>query len=714
MKRTIVIVFALIFMLLPLVSTEVTAAPPIKNPDELIIATIGMPRTVDPAWCYDTASAELIFNVLEPLLQFDGEHVDMFLPCLATDWEFVEIDETDPETGLHYVRKLVFTIRDGVYFHDGSLLTPEDVEYTFERALIQDRSGGPIWMFWEPLFGIDTLDELLDMFGGDEVKAGMAIDDAVRVEDTNKVAFYMTVDFPDLIILQTWAQSWASILSKTWIQNYVIGELGRPEWPGEWGDYTGWLAYHDPEKSPLDDPTPIMCGTGPYKGPPYGGEISEDYWTIVRNENYWGGWPASWPAPWYPSTEPGVPPAGYLERLTVRSISEWTTRRDMFLAGDCDFCYVPREYMDQVAGQPGIRCYYPLPVLAVDALFFVFNVSLETGLGNVLPPGTFDPTGYPCDIFSDVNVRKAFAHMIDYQYLIDVSFQGEAEQPATAIIRGLPCFNETIQSMKYYKDWDLAASYLQQAWGGQLWSTGFTMPVFYNTGNIPRKTVCEQIRDACDWINEQYGTSFTIVINEIDWPTYLNYLVSFAMPFYVIGWLADYPDPHNFAVPFYGSTGVFAYFQGFSDPLCDEYIEKGLTEPDRCRWYAKLEERVLELCPSVALYQGRGRHWERDWVQGWYYNVIYPGVYAYNLWKAYYYPACAETDYVPGGAECYDVNYDGQIMIDDISIAAASFGSYYGPPIAERWHFRADVNWDRQILIDDIAKIAHAFGKSCP
>ena len=127
-----------------------------------------------------------------------------------------------------------------------------------------------------------------------------------------------------------------------------------------------------------------------------------------------------------------------------------------------------------------------------------------------------------------------------------------------------------------------------------------------------------------------------------------------------------------------------------------------------------MEERVLELCPSVALYQGIGRHWERDWVQGWYYNVIYPGIYAYNLWKAYYYPACAETDYVPGGAECYDVNYDGQIMIDDISIAAASFGSYYGPPIAERWHFRADVNWDRQILIDDIAKIAHAFGKSCP
>lgn len=713
MKRTIV-VFALLVMVLPLASSRVQAAPPIKNPNELIEATIGMPETVDPAWCYDTASAEIIFNVLEPLLQFDGEHVDMFIPCLATSWQFQTIDITDPETGLHYVKKLTFTLRENVHFHDGSLFTPADVEYTFERALIQDRDGGPIWMMWEPLFGIDSLGELLKHFGNDEVLTGKAIDRAVRTEGSNVVSFYMTENFPELIILQVWSQSWSSILSKTWVNNYVIGTLGRPEWSGNWGDYTGWLAYHNPDVSPLDDPEPIMCGTGPYKGPPYGGEIGEDYWTVVRNVDYWGGWPAKWPGPWYPSyVAPDYGPAGYLERLTIRSISEWTTRRDMFLAGDADFCYVPREYMSQVAGQPGIRCYYPLPNLAVDALFFVFNVSLKTGLGNVLPPGTFDPTGYPCDFFSDINARKAFAYMIDYQYLIDVSFQGEAEQPATAIIRGLPCFNETIQSKKYHKDWNLAVSYLQAAWGGRAWNTGFTMPVYYNTGNVPRKTVAELIKAACDWMNEQYGTRFTITIEEVDWSTYVKYLVSFSMPCYIIGWLADFPDPHNFAVPFYASYGTFAYFQGFSDDLIDYYIEQGLTQTPRCPWYSRMEERVLELCPSVALYQGIGRHWERDWVVGWYYNIIYPGTYAYNIWKAYYYPACTYTGYVPGGAECYDVNYDGQILMDDISIAAASFGSYYGPPIHARWLFRADTNWDRQILIDDISKMARSFGQGC-
>ncbi|MEM3828143.1 MAG: hypothetical protein QXP36_02870, partial [Conexivisphaerales archaeon] len=73
---------------------SVRAFPPITDKMHLKVATIegGMPETVDPAWCYDTASAELIFNVYDTLITFDGEHMDVYLPSIAESWEIIKHD----------------------------------------------------------------------------------------------------------------------------------------------------------------------------------------------------------------------------------------------------------------------------------------------------------------------------------------------------------------------------------------------------------------------------------------------------------------------------------------------------------------------------------------------------------------------------------------------------------------------------------------------
>src|SRR4030042_1775453 len=66
--------------------------PPIQRQMEIIEATIegGSIPTVDPAACYDTASAALIFHVYDTLVFFDGEHLDRYLPQLATEWSIVQ------------------------------------------------------------------------------------------------------------------------------------------------------------------------------------------------------------------------------------------------------------------------------------------------------------------------------------------------------------------------------------------------------------------------------------------------------------------------------------------------------------------------------------------------------------------------------------------------------------------------------------------------
>jgi hypothetical protein len=58
-----------------------------------------------------------------------------------------------------------------------------------------------------------------------------------------------------------------------------------------------------------------------------------------------------------------------------------------------------------------------------------------------------------------------------------------------------------------------------------------------------------------------------------------------------------------------------------------------------------------------------------------------------------------------------DIDYNGKVDIKDISTAARSFGSSYGPPVDPRWVFRCDMNNDRKIDIKDIVTAAANFGK---
>ena len=117
----------------------------IKNPDTFVQATIGNVDSLDPAYGYDTASGEQVQMIYETLIFFDGESTTEFVPVLATEW-------TVSADGLTYR----FKIRKGVKFHNGNDLTPEDVEYSFERGMVQDYGAGPQWMLFEPLLGIQT------------------------------------------------------------------------------------------------------------------------------------------------------------------------------------------------------------------------------------------------------------------------------------------------------------------------------------------------------------------------------------------------------------------------------------------------------------------------------------------------------------------------------------------------------------------------------
>lgn len=87
----------------------------------VVIAQTGDALTMDPAKHSHYPTANVAFNIFDPLITrgADGN----FKPALALSWS-----NPDPLTW-------EFKLRPGVKFHDGSPMTSEDVKFTFDRAL---------------------------------------------------------------------------------------------------------------------------------------------------------------------------------------------------------------------------------------------------------------------------------------------------------------------------------------------------------------------------------------------------------------------------------------------------------------------------------------------------------------------------------------------------------------------------------------------------
>lgn len=559
----------------------------VKNPGTLIVADIGTIDSFDPAWGYDTTSCNRTLNIYDTLIFFDAGATDKFVPMLSTEVPSTENGLISPD-GLTYT----FSIRKGVKFHNGEILTPEDVEYSIERAMVQDRDGGPVWMLYEPLLGVlgsrDGEGNIVVNFGD--------IDKAVEVKGNN-VAFHLKKPYPPFLGIL--ANSWSSIVNKKFCTE-------NGDWPGT---TETWKDFNNPEpgKEPLHA---IGCGTGPFKLERWEPGIES---VLVRFDDYWQG-PAK------------------LERAVLKYIEEWTTRKLMFLAGDADIIFVPRQYVKELEGVEGVRCIKDLPTLDLTAAFFNLKINPE---GNPdIGSGKLDGEGIPPDFFSDKNVRLGFAHCFDWDTYIKDVFLGEAVQPVGPIVEGLAYRNPEQET--YHFNLEKAKEYFKKAWGGKVWEKGFKFTVLYNSGNLMRETATRIFEENVESLNPR----FKIEVRPVEWATYLTDLVGHKLTLFIIGWVADYADAHNFVYPFMHSRGTFSEFQSYKNPIVDEIIRRAIETVDpkeRASLYYELQLIYYDDVPSVPLQQQLRRHYEREWVHGWYWNSILPmndvNSYMYPIWK---------------------------------------------------------------------------------
>ena len=69
---------------------------------------------------------------------------------------------------------------------------------------------------------------------------------------------------------------------------------------------------------------------------------------------------------------------------------------------------------------------------------------------------------------------------------------------------------------------------------------------------------------------------FDVTLTSSEWGTFVEAFLAQTMPFYLLGWWFDYPDPSNYVAPFVGPTRYSAY----NSSEMDGYVNTMITDPN--------------------------------------------------------------------------------------------------------------------------------------
>jgi len=216
-------VFMVLFISLVLMFGAISIA---SASETFVFATSGDATRLDPGDVTDNESMERMDNIFECLVGFKPGTTEI-QPWLATSWDI-------SSNG----KEIVFHLRKGVKFHDGTDFNADAVVFSFARQYDNNHPYHEYgeWVLWKALLG--------------------AIEKVVKIDD-----------YTVKIVLRR--KNAATITSLTMMYAVAIVSPTNAEKYKE-----------DAFKHP--------CGTGPFKFLEW---VKDDHITLEANENYWGGKP---------------------------------------------------------------------------------------------------------------------------------------------------------------------------------------------------------------------------------------------------------------------------------------------------------------------------------------------------------------------------------------------------------------------------------------
>ena len=514
----------------------VSSTAPITNPHEILVTEIwpGGPYTFDPAIDDEVVGMEVIMNVYETLLQYNGSSATQLFPMIASQIPTIANGGISANF-LNYT----FPIRSGLKFANGDPLTAWDVYTSYIRTMLFVTST-------PGTSGYIITENLLPGGGfAPNATSYQNITSAITVDNTSQTVTFHLLS-PNPVFLDYLADPMgASITDYSWLVAHGAGITFTPAGfaaymnQGNEVDYNNYVRFN-------------AMGSGPYMIKSY----------IIGQAISYA------PNPYYTPIA-GIPGYDHAVNDTIYVQYEKDTATALLLAesGQTDIIENLPTYdypiMSHLQSEGKINI-TNFPTLCTN--WFVFNFNINTTMLSSLGSGYSVPQYY----FTNLDVRRAFAYTFNCTNYLN-NLLGNKIYGANF---GSSCVGVLVPGVPGYMN----ATQLQQA-GAVLQTYNLTIAKQYmeESGeynvsiNIPIEIWGGDPIDfaaAQDWATilstidpNIHASAVYMPFNEI-----IGYMTANQdpMPIYYMAWLPSSSFPSALISPLYGETGTIPMSVGWN------------------------------------------------------------------------------------------------------------------------------------------------------
>jgi ABC-type transport system substrate-binding protein len=569
--------------------------------------TTGCWTPLDPTIAYSPSSEQILSNVYEPLLWYNGTSSSQVIPWLAKSYSVSPNDTT-----------VSFELRNNITFADGQPLNSSDVYFSLNRLLIEDGNtaygtgAGPSWSIQQLLN-----ENLSTLFSGSQNYSRAWVAQVLGqnfVQITGPLTFNLHLQNPTLSLPYLLAEPWAAIMEPTFVMTHDLAlwsasnssyrEENLLPYPTLTGSLTNQMTqYFDDEVSTCNvGSTPIGCadtyldtstsgslaGTGPYIIESV--SINQSV-TLQARDDYWGG-PYQFLGGHFESPQ--------IQTVLVKNVPLQSDRtRDLESAASQGKAMMMDLQLSLTLGSSRLfdianqtdwlshgELVSVFPSVTISGPFTTYNTLFDQFVTNVTLPSQGGSTSYEqFQPFADLRLRLAFADAVDLYSIDATATYNQGEVATNAIPPGLPpagAYNSS-DLPRYRYDPDAIQSLLLSAMMSPIQSFHFfngtvapaglfnntfgctqldaknqcTSPVSKSivlttlTGDTPNIAIMNQIASTINNASLAFNMGLHVYVQTVPLSSYAD-TGNFYM--YSYGWLYDYPWVGDFVKPLFSPT----------------------------------------------------------------------------------------------------------------------------------------------------------------
>lgn len=274
-----------------------------------------------------------------------------------------------------------------------------------------------------------------------------------------------------------------------------------------------------------------------------------------------------------------------LDEIRFFIIKEPNTRLEKFFGGELDASDIPYGRMKEARGRATAANMLEFSTFRTNYIGFGFPNGKFTDKADVKPWGV------------KKEIRQAISYALDRDYLCDKVLEGRGIPARGVLPPGMPGFKEGRSG--WPKDLAKAKKLLADAG----FPDGKGLPaltILHRNDENTKKIAQTIIHDL-----EQIGINCELQARE--WNSFLEMVELEPRTCFLLGWVADYPDPDNFLNVLFNSKnfGAPGNHTWYANKQVDELTDSArnlIDMKERAPLYEKAEDIILDECPWICTY----------------------------------------------------------------------------------------------------------------